>query len=157
MKIEDFADRGPPLRPEEFMTGRLEGWGVLEGPLGGLQKRYTVQAEGVWDGGVLAFTETWTFEDGHVDTLRWRIRPLGEGRYSGEEARLDGEAEGEAAGFAFHWRYSRDTPQPDGKSIKLNFDDWFWRVDERVMVVKGKAGRLGVPFASAHVTYRKVD
>lgn len=92
-----------------------------------------------------------------MDTLEWTIRPLGGGRYGGSEIRIDGEAEGEQAGFAFHWKYTRDGPQPDGKSIKLNFDDWFWRIDERVVVVKGTAGRLGLPFATAHVTYRKLD
>ena len=72
------------------------------------------------------------------------------------EDRSDGEAEGEQAGCAFHWKYSRDTPQPDGKSVKLNFDDWFFRIDEDAVVAKGTAGRLGLPFATAHVTYRKL-
>jgi hypothetical protein len=157
MKIEDFEGKGPAFTPEDYFAGRLEGWGVMESPLGGLQKRYTVRAEGRLEGGVIHFTETWTFDDGHVDTLNWTIRPLGGGRYAGSESRIDGEAEGERAGFAFRWKYARETPQPDGKSIKLNFDDWFWRIDERVVVVKGTAGRLGLPFATAHVTYRKLD
>lgn len=158
MKIEDFTGKGPDFRPEDFFDGAIEGWGVMESPLGALLKRYTVKAEGRWDPaeGVVRFNETWTFDDRHVDTLFWRIRPLGEGKYSGLEPRLDGEAEGDQAGFAFHWRYTRETPQPDGSSTKLNFDDWFWKIDDDVVIVKGTAGRLGLPFAIVHATYRKI-
>lgn len=157
MKISDFEGTTPVYRPEEFLTGRLEGWGIMERLTGGLQQRFMVQAEGAFDGAVLTFTETWTFDDGHVDTLHWRIRPGPDGRYVGDEPRLDGQAEGDQAGCAFHWRYSRDVPQKDGSTTKLNFNDWFYRIDERVVMVKGTAGRLGVPFGSAHVLYRRLD
>ena len=156
MNIQDFEGKGPEFRPEDYFNGRLEGWGVLEKPTGGVQKRFTVAAEGrSFDEGV-RYTETWTFDDGHVDTLNWEIRKAGDGQYSGVEDRSEGEAKGEQAGCAFHWKYTRDTPQPDGKSMKLNFDDWFFRIDEDAVVAKGVAGRLGLPFATAHVTYRKL-
>ncbi|WP_436357020.1 DUF3833 family protein [Brevundimonas sp. CEF1] len=157
MNISDFTGTTPEYRPETFLSARLEGWGVLERVTGGLQQRFTVAARGHYDGSELVFTETWTFYDGHVDTLNWRIRPLGDGRYSGREDRLNGEAEGDQAGCAFHWRYSRDVPQKDGTSTRLNFDDWFYRIDETAVMVKGVAGRLGLPFATAHVLYRRLE
>lgn len=79
-----------------------------------------------------------------------------EGKYTGLENRLEGEAIGEQAGCAFHWKYTRDTPQGGGKSFKLNFDDWFYGFDERACIVRGRAGRAGIPFATAHVTYHKL-
>jgi len=154
MKIEDFDGTGPVFRPEAFFTQRLEGWGVLEGPTGSLQKRFTVQAGGQQAGDEIRFSETWTFDDGHVDTLNWQIRRSDAGRYRGTEDRIEGEADGELAGCAFHWRYTRETPQPDGKAVTLNFDDWFFQIDEDVVIAKGVGGRLGLPFATAHVTYR---
>lgn len=159
MRIEDFENTTPIYRPEDYLQGRLEGWGILERITGGLQQRFTVLAEGQWRPAAseLTFTETWTFDDGHADTLKWRIRPLGEGRYEGDEPRLQGRAEGDQAGCAFHWRYTRDVPQKDGSSTTLDFRDWFYRIDERVVMVKGTAGRLGLPFATAHVLYRKLD
>lgn len=156
MKITDFAGTTPAYRPEEFLAGELEGWRILERVTGGLQQRFTVRATGHYDGDALAFAETWTFDDGHVDTLRWRIRPLGDGRYEGDEDRLDGLAEGDQAGRAFHGRYSRDVPQKDGSSTGLNFNDWFYRIDDQVVMAKGTAGRRGVPFVTAHVLYRRL-
>lgn len=37
----------------------------------------------------------------------------------------------------------------------LNFNDWFYGIDERVAIVRGSAGRAGIAFAFAHVTYRR--
>lgn len=102
------------------------------------------------------FTETWTFDNDHIDTLNWTIQSLGDGRYSGTESRIVGEAEGEQAGCAFHWKYTRDTPQPDGGSKKLSFDDWFWQIDETGLIARGRGGPMGAPVANAHVCYRKL-
>jgi uncharacterized protein DUF3833 len=158
MGIEAFRGMKPEFLPEEFFIGKLEGWAVLESLVGGLQKRATISAVGEWDIATqtVAFTETYTFDDGHTDTLRWIIRKTGEGKYRGREPLLDGDADGEQAGCAFHWRYTRDTPQADGAKTKLNFDDWFYRIDDRACIVRGSAGRAGLPFATAHVTYRKI-
>ena len=157
MNIKDFAGQTPEFKPELFLVGRFEGWGMLAGPLGGLKARFTVSAEGVsLNAASVRFQETWLLDQGHKDTLTWSIEALGEGRYCGEEPRLEGPASGDQAGCAFNWRYARDTPQPGGGSVKLHFDDWFWRVGDDALVVRGTASKLGVPFASALVTYHKL-
>jgi hypothetical protein len=158
MGIEDFKGTKPKFLPEEFFVGKLEGWAVFESLVGGLQKRATISAMGEWDiaSQAVAFTETYTFDDGHTDTLNWTIRKVADGKYTGRESLLDGQADGEQAGCAFHWKYTRDVPQADGTKTKLNFDDWFYCIDERACIVRGSAGRVGLPFATAHVTYRKV-
>jgi hypothetical protein len=158
MAIDDFVGTVPVFLPEQFFAGQLEGWAVIESPIGGLQKRASIKASGRIDQetGAILFTETYTFDDGHSDTLHWTIRKSGPGDYVGIENRLDGEAFGEQAGCAFHWKYTRETPQPNGKSTKLNFDDWFYAIDEHACIVRGSSGRAGLPFATAHVTYRKL-
>jgi len=158
MSIDDFKHTVPAFLPEEFFVGRLEGWAVFESLVGGLQKRARISAHGILDvdTGAVLFVETYEFDDGHSDTLHWTIRKLGSGSYSGLENRLEGEAQGEQAGCAFHWRYTRDTPQADGSTTKLNYDDWFYAIDERACMVRGSAGRAGLPFATAHVAYRKI-
>ena len=158
MAIDAFAGTTPVFLPEQFLVGRLEGWAVVESLVGGLLKRARITAHGELDADTdtVVLTETYTFDDGHSDTLRWTIHKLGEGQYTGHENRLEGDATGEQAGWAFHWKYTRDTPQGDGKSFKLNFDDWFYAIDERACIVRGSAGRAGIPFATGHVTYRRI-
>lgn len=158
MSIKDFEGTSPEFLPEAFFNGRLEGWAVLESLTGTLQKRASITAQGQWDASTqtVHLTETYRFDDGHVDTLDWKIRKVASGQYSGLEPRLEGEARGSQAGFAYNWTYTRETPQPDGSSSKLNFDDWFYLIDEKVCIVRGSAGRAGLPFVTAHVTYRKI-
>lgn len=68
----------PEFLPEEFFNGKLEGWGVMESTISGLQKRATISAEGSWDptSQTVTFTETYSFHDGHTDTLHWVIKKL---------------------------------------------------------------------------------
>jgi hypothetical protein len=155
--IADFQGTTPLFLPDCFFQGRVEGWVLIESLLGSLQRRATIIGEGTWDeqSQVLTFTETYTFDDGLVDTLDWTIRKLADGRYSGTESRLEGDAAGEQAGCAFNWRCSRDMPQAGGSSMVLNIDDWFYAIDERVCIVRGGVSRVGLPFATAHVTYMR--
>ena len=127
MGIDDFKFTTPEFLPEVFFSGKLEGWAVFESLVGGLQRRATIAAEGSWDPEKrrVRFSETYSFDDGHTDTLNWVIHRLTIGRYSGSEPSLNSNALGEQAGSAFHWKYTRDVPQVDGKKTKLNFDDWF--------------------------------
>lgn len=158
MDVARFAGTSPEFLPEQFFAGELEGWGIVERVTGGLMKRFTVRARGSWDAGaaVVSFDETWRFDDGRSETLSWRIARRAAGHYTGSEPRLRGEATGRQAGAAFHWRYRRDTPIGDGRSFVLNFDDWFYRLDERVGMVRGSAGRAGLPFVLVHATYRRL-
>lgn len=158
MSINDFKDTTPIFLPEQFFDGELEGWAVMENPIGGLQRRATIKAAGKYDlvSRTAHFNETYTFDDGHVDTLRWVISKVEDGKYSGREPTVEDVAQGEQAGCAFHWSYTRDTPQKGGGSTKLNFDDWFYLIESNACIVRGTIGRLGLPFATAHVTYRKL-
>lgn len=49
MGIEAFKGARRGFLPEEFFTERLEGRAVLEGLVGGLQKRATIFVIGEWD------------------------------------------------------------------------------------------------------------
>jgi len=89
MAIDDFKGTRPIFLLEQFFVGRIEGWAVVESLVGGLLKRATIAAHGEFesDTQIVLFTETYTFDDGHSDTLHWTIRKGDEGRYTGLENR----------------------------------------------------------------------
>lgn len=157
MRVAEFAGRQPEMVLEQWFAGRTQGWGIVQDRFGKLQRQFQVEADGTWDSAeqTLRLTETWTFDDGQVDRLEWRIKKVGPGRYQGSEPRLVGEAVGEQAGNAFRWRYTRRVPMPDGGESRLDFDDWFWLQDERVLISRATVGRFGVEFASISLFYRK--
>src|SRR3954451_12436904 len=132
-------------------------WAVWKGLVARLLKRATILGHGEFEPDTerILFAEAYTSDDGHSDTLHRTIRKGDAGKYTGLENRLAGEAIGEQAACAFHWKYTCDTPQANGNSFELNFDDWFHAIVERAGVVRGSAGRAGIPFATAHLTFRK--
>lgn len=156
MNINDFAGKTPRLVLEDYFNGTAEGWGVMQDRFGQLQRQFRIHAQGEWDdqAGVLLLTERYVFDDGQVDELHWRIRPLGDGRYDGTEPRLVGVAEGRQAGNAFHWVYQRQVPD-QGSERTLNFDDWFWLQDDGVLIARASVGRFGIEFGTMSVFYRK--
>lgn len=158
MKIEDFADKKPAFILEQFFSGRLKGWGVILGRMGGLQTRFTIEAEGRWDttANTLALRETYTFDDGHTDILTWTIIKRGDGVYEGREALIAGLADGEQAGNAFHWRYRRNVPSADGTKSKFGFDDWFFLHDDDHMSAHASLTKLGIEFATLDAFYERI-
>lgn len=88
--IDAFKDTMPLFVPERFFVGRVEGWAVLESLAGGLLKRATITGHGEFesDTGTVLFTEAYTFDDGHSDTLHWTIRKGDGGKYTGLETDL---------------------------------------------------------------------
>jgi hypothetical protein len=158
VKIEDFKGKQPAFVLEKFFAGRLRGWGVTLGRMGGLQDRFTVDAQGTWDSlaNVLSLKEDYTFDDGHTDQLTWAIIKRGEGQYDGRETLIDGTAKGEQQGNAFRWRYQREVPSSEGSKTKFGFDDWFFLHDTNHMSAHASLTKLGVEVATLNAFYEKV-
>ena len=54
-----------------------------------------------------------------------------------------GEAIGVASGNALNWRYTLRLPV-DGSIYEVQFDDWMYLVDERVMLNKARMSKFGI-------------
>ncbi len=158
MNFQDFAEKEPIFILEDFFSGTLRGYGMTIGRLGAFQNRFTIDARGRFDASanVLSLTEDYFFDDGHSDRLTWTILKRGENRYEGRETLIDGIAEGEQAGCAFRWQYSRDVPDADGAKTRFGFDDWFILHDDRHMSVHASLTKLGVEVATIEAFYEKV-
>ena len=157
MQIDDFTGSNrPDLVLEEFFAGPVEGWGVMQSRFGTLQRQFTIEARGSWDERerTLQLVETYRFDDGQEDRLEWRLTRVDERRYVGTEPHVVGEAEGEQAGNAFHWTYTRDVPGEDG-STRLGFDDWFWLQPGGVLISRASVTKLGIEVATLSVFYRR--
>lgn len=157
MDLASFAGKEPELLPERFFAAELRGWGMELGPMGGVGRRLQVTATGTYDAATrtLSLDETYRFDDGHVDRLRWRITRLDGGRYEAREERLVEPGQGEAAGNVFRLGYRREVPQSDGSATALTFDDWFVRIDEDTVMVRASIQKLMVPIGSMIVLYRR--
>ncbi len=65
-----------------------------------------------------------------------------------------GEAVGQSAGNALNWRYTLRLPV-DGKTYDVQFDDWMYRIDERVVLNKAVMSKFGVFLGEVTLAFRK--
>lgn len=139
----------PTLRLEEFFDGAVTGWGVTQGRFGGLKNQFRIAAKGNWKArrSLLQLTETYSFDDGHIDTLTWKIEK-GDGGYRGKETRIPGFAEGKHDGNGLRWQYRRRVPQKGGGERLLSFDDRFWLQERDVLVSRASVTKFGVEIAT---------
>jgi hypothetical protein len=63
-------------------------------------------------------------------------------------------AQGEEQGNAFYWAYTLSLPV-DGRIIEVQFDDWMYLMDERVMLNRATMSKFGVTLGEVTLSFVK--
>ena len=58
MKPEDFKDKKPRLIIEDYLSGQVKAWGVLQNRSGKVTRQFSAILDGKWDGQELILDET---------------------------------------------------------------------------------------------------
>jgi Protein of unknown function (DUF3833) len=152
---QTYAGGTPAMDLAEFFNGRVEAWGMVQERDGKVIRRMQVVMDCSWDGNTGTFDETFTYDDGGSEKRIWTVQKEGN-RYSGTAADVVGEAHGEAVGHAFNWRYVLAYKGKDGV-VKLDMDDWMWRIDARTVVNKTRFSKFGIGFGEVTLFFRKAE
>ncbi|MFZ4649995.1 MAG: DUF3833 domain-containing protein [Rubrivivax sp.] len=138
----DYAAEKPVLDLKSYFNGELTAYGIFTDRSGRVVRRFTVLMMCSWQGNQGTLDERFTYSDGKTERRVWRLTDLGGGRYTGRADDVVGEAQGQAAGNALNWRYTLRLPV-DGQVYEVQFDDWMYLVDERVMLNKASMSKFG--------------
>ena len=65
-----------------------------------------------------------------------------------------GTARGQTQGNAFRWGYTLALPV-DGKVYHVDFDDWMYLIDERVMLNRATMSKFGVRLGEITLSFTK--
>jgi NOL1/NOP2/fmu family ribosome biogenesis protein len=79
---------------------------------------------------------------------------LPQGRYEGRADDVVGMASGETKGNAFRWQYTLALPV-DGTVWQVQFDDWMYLMDDRVMLNKAVMSKLGVRLGEVTLSFTR--
>jgi Protein of unknown function (DUF3833) len=150
----DYAAEKPVLDLKRYFTGEFEAHGLFTDRSGKVVRRFVVQMTGQWQGAQGTLDERFTYSDGKTERRVWRLTDEGGGRYSGRADDVVGVAEGRAAGNALNWRYTMALPV-DGKVYEVQFDDWMYLMDERVMLNKAAMSKFGVHLGEVTLSFYK--
>ena len=133
MKPEDFKDKQPRLIIEDFMSGNVKAWGILQNRSGKVTRQFSADLNGKWDGKQLILDEKFNWSDGEVQTRQWKINKIDNHNYEGTAEDVVGIAKGYSYGPTFKFEYVLLVPVK-GKEIKITFDDWIFMQDEKVAI-----------------------
>ena len=150
----DYAAEKPVLDLKTYFNGELVAHGLFTDRSGKVVRRFVVQMTGSWNGGQGTLDERFTYSDGKTERRVWRLTDEGGGRWSGRADDVIGVAAGVAAGNALNWRYTLALPV-DGKVYEVQFDDWMFLMDERVMLNKAVMSKFGIRLGEVTLSFHK--
>ena len=152
--VNDYAQAQPVLDLKRYFNGVVDAWGVFTDRSGRVVKRFTVVMNCSWNGEQGVLDEDFVFSDGTKQKRIWRLQHLGEGNYSGTADDVIGTAKGASRGNAFRWGYTLALPV-DGRVWEVQFDDWMYLMDERVMINKASMTKFGVFLGEVTLSFTK--
>jgi len=150
----DYAAERPLLDLKTYFNGPLEAHGLFTDRSGKVVRRFTVQMTGTWTGNQGVLDERFTYSDGKTERRVWRLTDEGGGRYTGRADDVVDTATGVAAGNALNWRYTLRLPV-DGSVYEVQFDDWMYLMDERVMLNKAAMSKFGIFLGEVTLAFYK--
>ncbi len=154
MEPSDFKDKKPRLIIENYLTGNVKAWGILQNRSGKVTRQFSADLNGKWDGKQLILDEKFIWNDGEIQKRQWKINKIDEHNYEGTAGDVVGIAKGYSYGPAFKFEYVLLVPVK-GREIKITFDDWIFMQDERVAINRAKMTKFGIKVAELTVMFVK--
>ena len=153
-QVSDYAQQRPKLELDRYFNGRIRAHGIFQKRGGEVVRRFTVVMDCHWEGNQGVLDEAFTYSDGSIQRRVWRLTKHADGRYTGRADDVVGEAEGQESGNAFRWHYTLRLPV-DGKDYDVQFDDWMFLVDERVMLNRATMSKFGITLGEVLLSFTK--
>ncbi|MFO1263528.1 MAG: DUF3833 domain-containing protein [Rhodoferax sp.] len=142
-QVAQYAAEQPRLDLRSYFNGTLDAYGLFTDRSGAVVKRFTVVMDCRWQGDEGVLDEAFTYSDGSTQRRIWRLTALPDGRFVGRADDVVGQAQGQQSGNAFRWGYTLALPV-EGRVIEVQFDDWMFLMDERVMLNRAAMSKWGV-------------
>jgi hypothetical protein len=153
-RLADYANEKPKFDMKQYFNGRVIAHGIVTDRSGKVTRRMIVDMKCTWNGDVGTLDEDFTYSDGKKEKRVWTIRKSGD-RYIGTAADVVGEANGEAVGNALNWKYVLAL-DVDGKTYNIDFDDWMWQIDDKVMINRAVFSKFGFTLGEVLITFNKM-
>jgi len=152
--VEQYRAEQPPLDLQRYLSGTLDAWGIFQGRSGEVKKRFHVVIDGQWQGDTGVLDEQFKWSDGTTSRRVWTLKKQADGSFRGTADDVVGEAIGHVSGNALRWRYVLALPV-DGKVYHVNFDDWMFLIDDKVMMNRATMSKWGFNLGEVTLTFVK--
>ena len=153
-EVTDSAQEKPILDLKAYFNGTVTAQGIFTDRSGKVVKRFTVLMKCTWTGNQGVLDEEFTYSDGTKQRRVWRLTQSAENQYTGTADDVVGIAKGRTSGNAFRWNYTLRLPV-DGKEYEVQFDDWMYLMDDKVMLNKAVMTKFGLRLGEITLAFNK--
>lgn len=153
-KPSEYANEKPVLDVRQYFSGTLDGHGMLLNRSGKVTRRFYVEIVVTTEGDTVKLNEDFTWSDGEKQKRVWTLRQKADGGWTGTAGDVVGEADGVLSGNALRWNYVLQVPV-DGKTYDINFDDWMFLIDDKVMLNRATMSKFGFRVGELVVSFTK--
>lgn len=154
--IQFYKNAEPKLDLAHYFVGTTHAWGMFQKRSGEVVKRFNVEITGTQNQGKITLDERFKYDDGSTQQRIWTLTPQADGTWRGTAADVKGEAIGEVAGNALHWRYTMLLPV-DGKTYEMQFDDWMFLIDKQSMINRASMSKFGIEVGQVTLYFNKKE
>ena len=156
MKLEDYKDKKPILKLEEYFNGKTIARGVFEDRFGNIKKSFKVFIDGSWDGKYLILKEDFIYDDGTKDYREWKLTKdqNNPSHYSGYADGVIGTASGSVSGNAFNWKYGFKL-KVGNSTLNVKFDDWMFLQEDGYLINIAKVKKFGITLGRVILFFEK--
>ena len=154
MKPEDFKNTEPEIKIEKYFEGQVKAWGILQDRKGRVTRQFEANMIGKFENNILTLEEDFFWKDGETQRRVWKINKIDEHNYIGTAPDVVGKAKGVSYGSAFKFEYNLMIPFK-GKNIKIRFDDWIFKQDEKVAINRATLTKFGFKVGELTVFFEK--
>lgn len=154
--IQFYKNAEPKLDLANYFVGTTHAWGMFQKRSGEVVKRFNVEITGTQNQGKITLDERFKYDDGSTQQRIWTLTPQADGTWRGTAADVKGEAIGEVAGNALHWRYTMLLPV-DGKTYEMQFDDWMFLIDKQSMINRASMSKFGIEVGQVTLYFNKKE
>ena len=150
----DYAREQPVFDLRSYFDGNITAHGIFTDRAGKVARRFTVLMKCSWSGDDGVLDENFTYSDGKTERRVWKLKKLPGGKYTGTADDVVGTAFGESAGNALRWSYTLRLPV-DKSVYEVQFDDWMYLMDQRVMLNKAVMSKFGIRLGEVTLSFYK--
>lgn len=152
--VAQYRAERPVLDLKQYLNGTIDAWGMFQDRAGDVKKRFHVVMQAHWQGDTGVLDESFSWSDGTRSRRVWTLRRQGDGSWRGTAGDVIGEALGEVAGNALHWRYVLALPD-GGRTWHVDVDDWMFLMDDKVMLNRSTMSKWGFRIGEVTLAFDK--
>ncbi|MCC5970442.1 MAG: DUF3833 domain-containing protein [Pararhodobacter sp.] len=153
---DDYAGTEPAVDIRHHLNGPLLCEGVIYGPAGRVNSRFTARMEGRWDGNRGTLDEHFRYVGGNVQDRQWRLTLGNDGTIRAEADDLIGTGTGKQEGASLQLRYRIRLPDTAG-GWALDVTDWMYVMENGTIINRSQFRKFGIKVAELVATMRRVE